>query len=81
MLKMSFYDGTLDSAELIEFIKATSKPIKYTYGLIYKNPVTLRKPITLEEALVIIRTQSFLDADEYDDYVHLHAFSSNDLWQ
>lgn len=80
MLKMSFYNGTLDRKKAKEFIAATSKPIKYTYGLGYRNPTTNHKPITKEHAIEIINTEKFLDINEHKDYVHLNEFSANDMW-
>ena len=80
MLKMSFYDGTLNRAKAKEFIVETEKPLKYTYGLGYRNPTTNHKLITKEQAREIIDKESLLDVTEYDDYVHLNAFSSNDMW-
>lgn len=80
MLKMSFYNGTLNRKELIEFVQETEKPIKYTYGLLYRHPTTCRVPVTVERAIEIIKTQGLLDADEYEDYIHLNAYSDNDMW-
>ena len=80
MFKMSFYDGTLDREKLITEIKNTKKPIKYTYGFAYRDPTTRNKPVSVEEAIEIVRKQSLLDADERDDYIHLNAYSSNDMW-
>ena len=80
MLKMSFYDGTLDRKKAKEFIAATSKPIKYTYGLGYRHPTTNHKPITKTRAIEIIDTEGFLDINEHEDYVHLNAYSDNDMW-
>ena len=77
---MSFYNGTLNREELINFIKTTNKPIKYTYGLGYRNPTTNHVPITVERAIEIVKTQSLLDATEYEDYLHLNAYSDNDMW-
>ena len=80
MLKMSFYNGTLNRTKLINFIETTTKPIRYTYGLGYRHPTTNKKLITKEQAIKIVNTQSLLDADEYEDYLHLNAYSSNDMW-
>lgn len=80
MLKMSFYNGTLDRAKAKKFIQTTDKPLKYTYGLGYRNPTTHRKPISKAEALEIIEKESLLDIDENTDFVHLNAYSSNDMW-
>ena len=80
MLKMSFYDGTLDKAKAKEVIAETEKELKYTYGLTFRNPTTNKKPITKEEALQIIDRESLLDINEYEDYILLNAFSSNDMW-
>lgn len=80
MLNMSFYDGTLNRAKAKEFIAETKKPLKYTYGLGYRNPTTNHEPITKEQAIEIIKKESLLDITEHNDYVHLNAFSSNDMW-
>ena len=80
MLKMSFYDGTLDRAQAKETISKSDKECKYTYGLGYRGPTTNHKPISKEEAMNIIDTQSLLDITEHEDYFHLNAYSSNDMW-
>ena len=80
MLKMSFYNGTLKRSELLTFIKNTDKPIRYTYGFGYKHPTTNRKLIMKEQAVEIVNNQDLLDADEYEDYLHLNAYSENDMW-
>lgn len=80
MLKMSFSNGTLKRDVLRAVIETTDKPILYTYGLAYRHPTTYKKPVTVDEAISIIQNESLLDADEYDDYIHLNAFSGNDMW-
>ena len=80
MLKMSFYNGTMNRAELKDIINGTDKEIRYTYGYTWKNPTTYRKPISKAEALKIIDTQSYLDADDTHGYIHLNAFSENDMY-
>lgn len=80
MLKMSFYDGTLNRNALKDFITNTDKEIRYTYGLAYRHPTTYKVPITKEKALYYAEHESLLDADEYDDYLHLNAYSSNDMF-
>lgn len=80
MLKMSFYHGTLNRPELRDFIKTTDKQIRYTYGLGYRNPTTYLEPVSKERALQIVDTQGLLDATEFDDYLHLNAYSENDMW-
>ena len=80
MMKMSFYNGTLNRKEAKEFIKNSSKPCVYTYGLGFRNPTTHRKPITKEKALEIIDNEGFLDITEETTVIHLNAFSENDMW-
>lgn len=80
MLKMSFYNGTLDRQKAKEYIDASSKPCQYTYGLGYRNPTTNHKPISKIEAMEIINKESLLDITEYADYIHLNAYSDNDMW-
>lgn len=80
MLKMSFYDGTLDREELVKVIEETDKPIVYTVGLSYRHPTTWRDPISKERAVQIAKTEGWLDATEEDDCIHLNAFDENDMW-
>jgi hypothetical protein len=80
MLKMSFYDGSLNRNKAKEFVTETNKPLRYTYGLSFRNPTTHNKPITKEEALKIIDDQSLLHITEKEEYVHLNAYSENDMW-
>lgn len=79
MLKMSFCNKKMDRSELVKFIQTTTKPILYTYGFAYRHPTTYKKPVTVDEAVQIVKEEFYLDADEYDEYLHLNAFSSNDM--
>ena len=79
-IDMSFYRGTLNKEILKAFIEKTDKPIRYTYGLKYRNPTILNVPVSKEEALQIVDSQSMLDAKELDDVLDLQAYSSNDMW-
>lgn len=79
-IKMSFYNGTLDRESLKEFIEKTDKPIRYTYGLKFKGPTTMNVPVSKEQALEIVDSQSLLDAKELDDCLDLNAYSGNDMW-
>jgi hypothetical protein len=80
MLTMSFYNGTLDREKAKQIILASEKPCKYTYGLGYRGPTTNNKPISKEEAMKIIDTQSLLDITERENDFHLNAYSDNDMW-
>ncbi len=80
MIKMSFYDGTLNEAKAIEVIKNSDKPCVYTYGFKYRNPTTREVPISKEKAIEIISHEGFLDITEYEDRFDLNAYSSNDMW-
>ena len=79
-LYMSFYDGSLNKEELKKFIKETDKPIVYTYGFAFRHPSTLRKPVTKDQAYEIVDKEGWLDATETDEYLHLNAYSENDMW-
>lgn len=82
MFYHSFYDPkdrkTID--EIVAFIKATNKPIKYTCGLGYRNPTTKDEPVTKEQILNIILEESTYDIKEYEDFVRVNTFMSGDLW-
>lgn len=80
MLRMSFYDGTLDRNAAKEFVQKINKPCVYTYGLSYRRPMTHRAPISKERALEIIVKKSLLDITEEEKVIHLNAYSENDMW-
>lgn len=80
MLKMSFYDGTLDKAKAKTEILKSEKHCEYTYGLSYRNPTTYHKPVTKDEAIKLIDQASLLDITENDEVIHLNEYSENDMW-
>ena len=80
MIKMSFFNGTLNREEAIAAIQKENKPCVYTFGFKYKNPTTRDVFITKEEAIEIIKKESLLDITEYEDRIDLNAYSSNDMW-
>ena len=80
MLKMSFYNGSMDREKLKDFILETDKPILYTHGFKWKGPTTYKIPVTKEKALDIVNNKNLLDADEYEDYLDLNSYSDNDMW-
>lgn len=80
MLKMSFYDGTLNVQEAMNFINTTEKPCVYTYGLEYKNPTTHRKPLSKEEAIRLIQANGLIDVIEEEYVIHVKEVSCNDMW-
>ena len=80
MLEMSFYNETMNREELKVFIKETNKPIRYTYGLGYRKPTTHKVLIDKERALKIVERESLLDARENEEFLHLNAYSGNDMW-
>ena len=80
MLKMSFFDGTLNRKILTDFISMTDKPIKYTYGLGYRSPTTNNALIGREKALQIVESEGLLDAAEKEDCLYLNAYSVSDMW-
>ena len=80
MIKMSFYDGTLNREQAIDIISNSNKPCVYTFGLKFRNPTTKDVPISQNKAIEIIKTESLLDITEYEDRFDLNAYSSNDMW-
>ena len=67
---------TYDEAK--DFLRTTNKTIKYTYGLGYRNPTIHKVPISNKEA--VEKFNGMCDITEYEEYVHLNEFSSNDMW-
>lgn len=78
----SFYynDKRKSNADIIEFLKSTKKPIKYTYGLAMRHPTTYKVPISIDEAIQKVKTEPLLDVKEYSDYINMNAYSDNDMW-
>lgn len=81
MLKYSFMSkySNCSKQEAIDLVKITNKPFKYTYGLSYRNPTTHNVPITREKALEYMEDIT-VNMTEYEEYVHINRYSSNDLW-
>ncbi len=80
MIKMSFFNGTLDRKKAIETIVNSNKPCLYTLGFKFKDPTTKNVPISKEDAIKIVSTESLLDITEYEDKFDLNAYTSNDMW-
>lgn len=79
MIKMSFYDGTLDRARAKEVIEASEKPLMFRFGFAYKGAE--KRPITKEKALSIIEDSgNYLDIEESETEILLNTYSSNDMW-
>lgn len=79
MLKMSFYDGTLDRVKAREVIEASEKPLLFRYGFAFRGAE--KRPITKEKALSIIEDSgNYLDIAETDNEILLNTYSSNDMW-
>ena len=78
MIKMSFYDGTLDRAKAREVVETSEKPLLFRYGFAYRGAE--KRPITKEKALSIIDDSgNYLDITETDNEILLNTFSSNDM--
>ena len=79
MIKMSFYDGTLDRVRAKEVVEASEKPLMFRFGFAYKG--TEKRPITKEKALSIIEDSgNYLDIEESETEILLNTYSSNDMW-
>lgn len=81
VLKMSFYDSSLERARAAAIIRKSKRPIVYTHGYGWKNPTTYRKSIDKETALSIVRdTGNYLDIQFEEKEIHVNTFSGNDLY-
>lgn len=78
MIKMSFYDGTLDRIKAREVVETSEKPLMLRYGFAFRGAE--KRPITREKALNIIEDSgNYLDITETDNEILLNTFSSNDM--
>lgn len=81
VMKMSFYDKTLQRELAWAILKKTKRPIVHTHGLAYRKPTTYRKPIERAFAFeIVMQKDNLLDISFEEDCVHLNTFSSNDMW-
>lgn len=79
MIKMSFYDGTLDRVTAREVVEASEKPFMFRYGFAFRGAE--KRPITKEKALSIIDDSgNYLDITETDNEILLNTYSGNDMW-
>lgn len=79
MLKMSFYDGTLDRAVAEKTVTSTNKRLMYRYGFAYRGAE--KRPIDKDKAIAIIKNNgNYLDVTEDEDEILLNTYSSNDMW-
>lgn len=79
MLKMSFYDGTLNRDEAAQVVKKTDKELYHRYGYAYRGAE--KKSISRENALKIIRdTGNYLDVCETETEILLNTYSEMDMW-
>lgn len=78
MLKMSFYDGTLNREEAAQVVEKTSKKLYYRCGFAYRGAE--KRDISREDALKVIREESYLDIDESETEIVLNTFSEMDMW-
>lgn len=82
MLKYSFMSSYSNCSydEIMNLIKTTDKPFKYTYGLSYRHPTTDHVPMTREDAIKELKSKGFTDVTEHEDYIHINSYSDNDMW-
>lgn len=79
----SFYSkdyGKTPKEIILYVLQTTKKPIRYTYGLKYRNPTTRDVPKTNAEAVKICKSESMIDVKEFADYIDMNAYSGNDMW-
>ncbi len=79
MLKMSFYDRTLNRDEAYNVIEQSNKQLYHRYGFAYRGAEA--RPISKENALGIVQDKgNLLDIKENNDAIILNTFSDNDMW-
>ncbi len=79
LLKMSFFNGTLDIQKAKEVVNNTNKKLSYRYGLSYRGAE--ENPISKDKALEILdNNNGLLDVNEYEDKIILNEYSYNDMW-
>ena len=82
----TFYDKTFGKYTKEEVIKKIEESedgeykYEYTIGLEYRSPTTCHVPITKEEAINKIKTNSLVDVDLKDNIIHVNTFTTNDMW-
>ena len=69
----------LSKKEIVDFLKKTKKPIRYTFGLGYRHPSTYKETVSKKEAVEAF-LKHWSDVIEYDEYVYIQSYSANDMW-
>ena len=82
MLKYSFMSkySNCSKDEILDLVKITNKPCKYTYGFKYRNPTTYEVPISREEAIKTITNDIVIDVTEREDFIDINGYSEMDMW-
>lgn len=63
-----------------DYILNTGKPILYTHGLSYRNPVIHNKPISKQRALEIMSKPELITINSNENAVYLNTYSGMDMW-
>ena len=72
------FDGNKDG--LFDYFRQTKKRIEYTFGFEYRHPTTCHELVTADEVIAKFQIAPFIEVYEFDDYIHVNAYSDNDMW-
>lgn len=75
---VSFTRG-YDAAFVCAVLLKTKRPIRYTYGLSYRNPTTNKVLIPVEKAVACVRKGGFVDVRAEKDCIYINEYSENDM--
>lgn len=72
----------LSKDEVIKRIKENGGTVYLTIGFRWKNPTTMDKPLTAEEAIKFVQSSGlFMEInDRKDGKFHLDTYTANDMW-
>lgn len=76
----SISGGNCSKQDIIDFIKTSNKPCKYTYGFKYRGPSTYEVPISASKAIEYINKSYLIDVEERDSFIDVNEYSNNDMW-
>lgn len=70
----------VDRSKLIQQIEETNDTVFLTIGFRYRNPTTLDRPLTTEQAVQFVKdSKYFMELEERDGRLCLQCYTANDM--
>ena len=71
----------VDKSKLIQQIEENNDTVFLTIGFRYRNPATLDRPLTTEQAVRFVKeSKYFMELEERDGMLCLQCYTASDMW-